>query len=377
VSEPSLNYSFALGACFDNSVSIAIVSVPVTKQSFFTPVFGLLFFQNIMAMDAPRGETLAGKPVRSTCWYSPSRIGSTLTAAVLLSLIGTSDAISWQKLHPVSSAEPIPNRAEFAGGGEELYPEASRPNGELAGVVINRPGGPAFYADRWSSATSQHSNCGSRVGAIQAALATEDLGVMCQALDCEIGIDSQDGRLRTPLYREALEGNDEKVRMLLACGAQVELPDDDGRTALHAAAFAGHARVVKRLLRAGARSQVQDHTGRTPLHTARTAGIACQLIQAGADVDAPAYDLATPLHEAARWGNPGVACQLLDCGADATAIDSMWRTPFQLATSHRERLASIRGYMQVAQLLAGENNPMFTRYKKCTGCRTGDCRNFE
>ena len=98
------------------------------------------------------------------------------------------------------------------------------------------------------------------------------------------------------------------------------------------------------LLEAGAPVDSESRFEReTPLHhaarTSRNPAIARLLIEAGADVDARAWndldDLgpgATPLHYAARYDvSAAVVEALVEAGADVDAIDRGGRTPRDLA----------------------------------------------
>jgi ankyrin repeat protein len=71
---------------------------------------------------------------------------------------------------------------------------------------------------------------------------------------------------------EAMAGEPEMVRLLLARGAGVDACDRSKRTALHYAAQVGADECVALLLEAGAKRDVRDKRGATPADLAKEAG---------------------------------------------------------------------------------------------------------
>lgn len=150
-----------------------------------------------------------------------------------------------------------------------------------------------------------------------------------------------------PLHIAAREGAVTAARRLIAAGADVNAAceDDSQRTALHIAAEEGSNReAFLRLLLTTCASWVavnqQDGRGRTALHAAVYGGDALavrQLLEAGADIDAPDGDDETALEMAVTLygGEPGgdsIAALLLRSGADInrpSPVDG-W-TPLHLA----------------------------------------------
>ncbi|XP_049796623.1 ankyrin-1-like [Schistocerca nitens] len=100
------------------------------------------------------------------------------------------------------------------------------------------------------------------------------------------------------LIEAAKQGAVEKVRLLLAAGADVGARDGVGLTTLHWAAGRGDAAVVRLLLSAASDPNARTHWGQTPLHLAALSGhaeAAAALLQAGAHRWARTDDEETPL----------------------------------------------------------------------------------
>jgi len=105
----------------------------------------------------------------------------------------------------------------------------------------------------------------------------------------------------------------EKVRWLLARGADVNEKDNWGHTPLHEAARYGRTAIVRMLIDAGAAVHAKDWLRDTPLHEAAGNGhteTARMLIDAGADVHAKNRDGKTALDCAVRKGRHGAAALL-------------------------------------------------------------------
>jgi len=127
----------------------------------------------------------------------------------------------------------------------------------------------------------------------------------------------------TPLLAAARLGHDEVVRALLDAPdkpADVEALDKDGKTPLILAAANAHPTVVRMLLDHGARvgSPGADKTRTSPLAYAAMAG-STEAVQAlldhGADVDVQNHAGVTPLMLAAFGKEPEIVEQLLQAGA--------------------------------------------------------------
>lgn len=147
--------------------------------------------------------------------------------------------------------------------------------------------------------------------------------------------------------REAVKANDtEKVKALLAHGADVNAKDDSGWTLLHRAAVQNAKAVAELLLGKGADVNAKDEDGWTPLHVAannNAKDVAALLLANGADVNAKDEDGWTPLHRAADKNSKEVAALLLAKGADVNAkTKKSGETPLDWAVQkHRYAVAGL------------------------------------
>ena len=122
-------------------------------------------------------------------------------------------------------------------------------------------------------------------------------------------------------------GDIDRVRKLLAAGADCNERSGDGATALMLAAYAGRLDLVKTLIDAGADVNATDERGWGALMKAAYnaeldrgfADVAQALIDAGANVDAPIGFGVRPLMLAAGYGETAVVETLLRAGADVLA----------------------------------------------------------
>lgn len=137
---------------------------------------------------------------------------------------------------------------------------------------------------------------------------------------------------QTPLSRAAEKGDADMVRFLLAHGAEKEI-DHAGSsgTALGMAAMNGHLEVMGILLGAGADIDAPNGDGATPLMQAvfgARAAAAQFLLARGANANAVRDGDETVLHLAARAGNGDILRALFAKGA-AKSIDSRTKTFLQ------------------------------------------------
>lgn len=141
-----------------------------------------------------------------------------------------------------------------------------------------------------------------------------------------------------PLHDAAQAGEVEKVRGLLAAGADVNERDARGETPLIKAALAGQTAAAAALIEAGADVRARNDRGFSGLHAAAYSGsveIATMLLDRGVPVDDRASRDITPLHVAGEENQVAVAELLLDRGADRDALQASGYTPLTAATYMR------------------------------------------
>ena len=132
--------------------------------------------------------------------------------------------------------------------------------------------------------------------------------------------------LDTPLHKAAAAGNAEKVKRLIAAGANVNATGRDGGSPLHAAA--DEPEIARLLIENGANVNAKALDNDTPLHQADEPEVAALLLQHGADVHATDVNGDTPLHKA---DEPESAVLLLKHGADIHAKNNIGWTPLDWA----------------------------------------------
>jgi ankyrin repeat protein len=167
--------------------------------------------------------------------------------------------------------------------------------------------------------------------------------VCFDALPADASPNDRNDRGYTPLHDAVIRGELERLRSLLAAGADVNAPirsnepysSEWGATPLHLAARDGRAEIVDLLLEAGARVDAQDDRGATALHwSAGQPGVAAALIERGANANAADRAGRTPLHWAANLGAAESIDALIKRGATANLADAAGRTPLHLAAAN-------------------------------------------
>lgn len=163
----------------------------------------------------------------------------------------------------------------------------------------------------------------------------------------------------TPLHKAARNGDNERVKALLAEGADVNAKSKDGEIALHLAAYSGHKQIAELLIAKGAPVDARDNFGMTPLREAAYSGhreMADFLLSRGADINAKTIHGDTPLHWSAFKGSKGVAELLLAKGADVNARKNDGGTPLHLAT--------FKGEKEIAEMLIARGADVNARTKE-------------
>ena len=113
-----------------------------------------------------------------------------------------------------------------------------------------------------------------------------------------------DSDIHHKLYSASRDGNDSRVRELLAAGAEPDkYKDGDGDTALARAPYKGRGSTVSILIQHGADINRQNKYGWTALYGAadsRHNDVVLMLLQAGADPYLPDNEGRTPIQVAAN-----------------------------------------------------------------------------
>jgi len=133
-------------------------------------------------------------------------------------------------------------------------------------------------------------------------------------------------RLWRKLYAAAKRGHLDKIKRLVAQGADVHYQNSHDEIVLHEAADEGHLETVKYLIEeAGSKIDVQNGKGRTPLFQAVDEGhedITEYLLSKKADPNIKTYEGSSILHEAVFEGKPNAVKMLVEHGADVNFRDA-------------------------------------------------------
>jgi len=119
------------------------------------------------------------------------------------------------------------------------------------------------------------------------------------------------------LHQAAVAGDIQRLRLLIAQGADVNTTDEDGDTPLHITARKGKAELTELLLAKNAEVDARNKWATTPLHYARSKEVVKLLLANGANVNAKNRWALTPLHCANN--RMDVVELLLARGADINA----------------------------------------------------------
>lgn len=141
------------------------------------------------------------------------------------------------------------------------------------------------------------------------------------------------------LFSAARSGDAERIKNLLAAGADHAATDEAGETALMHAAHGGHVAAVQLLIAAGADVNTQSPQGWTAVARAAYNGetergyaeVVEVLHAAGASLDTRIFFGITPLMLAAGGGDAPVVEWLINHGADVLATNEGGRTARMMA----------------------------------------------
>jgi ankyrin repeat protein len=212
--------------------------------------------------------------------------------------------------------EPLPDAGRVDASGRLVVPEGRVFNADVAwdAVCKAKAPGPPAAAKAPPAAPARKG----ALGAIRSWLA---------------------GSREKRLVKAARAGDVERVRGLLAEGADANVKVGGSRTALGVAAEQGHLAVVQALLAAGADPNARGPMAMTPLMEAARvnhAEVMRALLAAGADVLVSLTQIPgscdSALHFAAIANAREAARLLVEAGAEVDARDEMQNTPLMLAT---------------------------------------------
>lgn len=151
-------------------------------------------------------------------------------------------------------------------------------------------------------------------------------------------VNASDIRGETPLIKAAWNSDAAMVATLLDLGADVFLATNDGRTALYTGVVSGNAEVVRRLLQAGAPPNAMTDFGKTPLMASAWIDhpdIAAELLRFGAEPNQRDSRGRGALFYALWDSNVDVARILAANGARLDASDYLGQTAADIARLRR------------------------------------------
>jgi len=139
--------------------------------------------------------------------------------------------------------------------------------------------------------------------------------------------DDRDYRGWTALNWASFNGYPGVVKELLSAGADPDVRDKSGWNAFRFAVSAGHTDVVRVFIKAGADPNDRDNDGGTALANARKIDVVRLLLSAGADPNNADSRGLTPLMWYATGGSTEVVQALLAAGANVNTKDKRGWTP--------------------------------------------------
>ncbi|GFS41325.1 transient receptor potential cation channel subfamily A member 1 homolog [Trichonephila inaurata madagascariensis] len=145
----------------------------------------------------------------------------------------------------------------------------------------------------------------------------------------------------SPLHIAALKGYSDVTEILLKNGAEIERKNEHEQTPLHLASKHGHVDVASLFIKHNKTIvSTEDENANTPLHLAALWGhinMVCNLLNAGANIEARNCYLWTPLDCAASRGWKRCCQCLLNAGANVDSVDKSKATPLHLAARDGHR----------------------------------------
>ena len=150
-------------------------------------------------------------------------------------------------------------------------------------------------------------------------------GVIDLLYDAGAAVDARSD-FGTPLFRAAVWGHADVVKLLLNLGPEAETVDDNSETPLFNAVRGGHQAIVEILLEKGAQVNITAKNGRTPLSWAvlgRRESIVRLLLEHGADPDSVTDD---DISFAAKRGYHSVL-KVIRCAKEGKPLPPADQTP--------------------------------------------------
>lgn len=139
----------------------------------------------------------------------------------------------------------------------------------------------------------------------------------------------------SPLHsvvEDAQQHSVKAMKLVLSYHPDMERQNGDNLTPLMLTVLRGKPMLATLLLKAGAQTNTVNDDEKTALFYARrNPEMIPLLLNYGAYPSQRDYWWETPLHEAARWGNPRAVDLLIQAGADISAHDRHGRTPLAIA----------------------------------------------
>ena len=146
-------------------------------------------------------------------------------------------------------------------------------------------------------------------------------------------VNATDNEGKTPLVRAVTNKHEAVVKALLKLGANVDQGDRAGVTPLMFASKMGSVEIVKLLLDKGANVNKTDNDGQTALMKTLNVHVASRLIEKGANVNAQDRDGGTALMEAVSFDKFKLAELLIRAGANVNVMNSNKVTPYVKAVT--------------------------------------------
>jgi len=153
---------------------------------------------------------------------------------------------------------------------------------------------------------------------------------------------------RSDVADAVMNGNAERLQLLLQQKADVNVPQTDGATALHWAVYRDDLETVNLLIRAGAKIDVKNREGISPLAMASLYGnlaVVDKLLEAGSDAKQRGPSGETMLMLAARNGRPDVIRRLVAAGADINALEDLRKTTALMWAAEQKHAEAVKALL--------------------------------